>query len=105
MGLYPAAARGASRNSLAAARRGYPTDLSDAEWSLIEPRSPAPAWLAGSGGLPEAHPRREIVNAIRYLVRDGRLVTGRCTPIDRLTDRQRRLQQTGRRDYTTAPAG
>lgn len=71
MGLYPAAARGASHNSLAAARRGYPTDLSDAEWSLIEPLLPAPAWLTEAGGRPEAHPRREIVNAIRYLVRSG----------------------------------
>jgi transposase len=72
MGLYPAAARGASRISTGAgARRGYPSDLSDAEWSLIEPLLPAPGWLTAAGGRPEAHPRREIVNAIRYLVRSG----------------------------------
>ena len=71
MGLYPAAACGASQNSFAAARRGYPSDVSDAEWSLIEPLLPAPAWLSAAGGRPEAHPRREIVNAIRYLVRSG----------------------------------
>jgi putative transposase len=53
------------------ARRGYPSDLSDAEWSLIEPLLPAPRWGAPAGGRPEAHPRREIVNAIRYLVRCG----------------------------------
>jgi transposase len=72
MGLYPAAARGASRISTGAgARRGYPSDLTDAEWSLIEPLLPAPGWLTAAGGRPGAHPRREIVNAIRYLVRSG----------------------------------
>jgi transposase len=45
----------------------YPTDLTDAQWSLIEPLLPAPA----SGGRPEKHPRREIVNAILYLDRAG----------------------------------
>jgi putative transposase len=70
MGLYPAAA---SRASPAAgcARRGYPSDLSDGEWSLIGPLLPAPRWDGPAGGRPEAHPRREIVNAIRYLVRSG----------------------------------
>jgi transposase len=80
MGLYPAAARGASHNSVAAARRGYPTDLSDAEWSLIEPLLPAPVWVSPAGGRPEAHPRREIVNAIRYLVRTG--CSWRALPAD-----------------------
>jgi putative transposase len=73
MGLYPAAACGASGISagVAVVRRGYPSDVSDAEWSLIEPLLPAPGWLTAAGGRPEAHPRREIVNAIRYLVRSG----------------------------------
>jgi transposase len=73
MGLYPAAASGASQTgaSLRGARRGYPSDLTDAEWSLIEPLLPAPGWGGPAGGRPEAHPRREIVNAIRYLVRSG----------------------------------
>jgi transposase len=72
MGLYPAAACDASRSAGAAgARRGYPSDVSDVEWALIEPLLPAPGWLTGSGGRPEAHSRREIVNAIRYLVRSG----------------------------------
>ena len=53
------------------ARRGYPSDLSDAEWSLIEPLLPAPRCGGPAGGRPEAHPRREIINAIRYLVRCG----------------------------------
>jgi hypothetical protein len=41
------------------------------EWSLIEPLLPAQRWGGPAGGRPEAHPRREIVNAIRYLVRSG----------------------------------
>jgi putative transposase len=71
MGLYPAAAAHASHAAVPAARRGYPSDLSDGEWSLIEPLLPAPRWGGPAGGRPEAHPRREIVNAIRYLVRSG----------------------------------
>jgi transposase len=71
MGLYPAAAPRASQAAVPVARRGYPSDLSDGEWSLIEPLLPAPRWGGPAGGRPEAHPRREIVNAIRYLVRSG----------------------------------
>ena len=39
MGLYPAAACGTSpvTADAAVARRGYPSGVSDAEWSLIEP--------------------------------------------------------------------
>jgi transposase len=70
MGLYPAAAARASA-AVPIGRRGYPSDLSDAEWSLLEPLLPAPRWGGPAGGRPEAHPRREIVNAIRYLVRSG----------------------------------
>lgn len=56
----------------------YPTDLTDAQWALIEPLLPPPA----TGGRPEKHPRREIVNAILYLDRAGcawRLLP-RCFP-------------------------
>jgi transposase len=45
----------------------YPSDVSDAQWSLIEPLLPPPA----SSGRAEKHPRREIVNAILYLDRAG----------------------------------
>ncbi len=45
----------------------YPSDLTDAQWSLIEPLLPPPA----TGGRREKHPRREIVNAILYLDRAG----------------------------------
>jgi len=45
----------------------YPTDLTDAQWALIEPLLPAPS----AEGRAEKHPRREIVNAILYLDRGG----------------------------------
>jgi transposase len=48
-------------------RKAYPSDLSDKEWELLTPLIPAPK----SGGRPAKHSRREIVNAIRYVVRNG----------------------------------
>jgi putative transposase len=48
-------------------RRAYQTDLSDAEWTLIEPHLPAPR----APGRPRVHPLREILNAIFYVVRSG----------------------------------
>jgi transposase len=48
-------------------RPGYPTDLSNEQWSLIEPLLPPPS----TTGRPEKHPRREIVNAILYVLRTG----------------------------------
>jgi transposase len=48
-------------------RRGYPSDLTDAQWALIEALLPEPS----TDGRREKHPRREIVNAILYVVRSG----------------------------------
>ncbi|PPK60684.1 transposase [Actinokineospora auranticolor] len=48
----------------------YPPDLSDAEWAVVEPLLPTPA-SHPRGGRPEKHPRREIVDAILYVVRTG----------------------------------
>src|SRR5215218_9667224 len=48
-------------------RRAYQTDLSDAEWSYIEPHLPAFA----ASGRPRVHTLREIVDAIFYIVRSG----------------------------------
>jgi transposase len=45
--------------------------MSDEEWQVTEPALPAPAWQAGQGGRPAQHCRRDIVDAIRYLVKDG----------------------------------
>ena len=52
-------------------RRCYPSDTFDDEWALIEPLLPTPACETRSGGRPEKHPRREIVDAIRYVVDTG----------------------------------
>ncbi|MFJ3439512.1 IS5 family transposase [Streptomyces cyaneofuscatus] len=52
-------------------RRCYPTDTTDAEWALIEAVLPVPACETTVGGRPEKHPRREIVDAIRYVVDTG----------------------------------
>lgn len=48
-------------------RKAYPSDLTDAEWEILEPLIPAIS--------PEAvivvHSRREIVNGILYVLRSG----------------------------------
>ena len=48
-------------------RTVYPTDLTDAEWIILEPLVPPPK----PGGRPAKYPRREIINAIRYVLRTG----------------------------------
>ena len=48
-------------------RKAYPSDLSDKEWTILEPLIPAPK----SGGRPAKYSRREIVDAIRYVLRNG----------------------------------
>jgi Putative transposase of IS4/5 family (DUF4096) len=48
-------------------RRSYDSDLTDAEWSRLEPLVPAPK----HGGRPAKHTRREILNAICYAIRSG----------------------------------
>src|SRR3954453_5426487 len=50
-----------------ARRSRYPSDTSDEQWALIEPLLPEPR----SGGRPEKHPRRAVVDAILYVVRTG----------------------------------
>ena len=48
-------------------RAKYPTDLTDAQWKLVRPLIPKPK----PGGRPQSVDRREILNAIFYLVRGG----------------------------------
>jgi putative transposase len=48
-------------------RKAYQTDLSDAEWSCLEPHLPAPKAI----GRPRLHHLREILDAIFYVVRSG----------------------------------
>jgi putative transposase len=48
-------------------RRAYQTDLSDAEWSYIEPHLTLPK----APGRPRLHPLREILDAIFYVLKSG----------------------------------
>jgi putative transposase len=52
-------------------RRPYPSDLTDAEFALIEPLLPACKSGQPQGGRPQKYPQREILNGIRYVVRSG----------------------------------
>ena len=49
------------------ATQRYPTDLTDAEWRVLAPLIPA----ARPGGRPRGVDTREVINAIRYLLRSG----------------------------------
>lgn len=60
--------------------RRYPSDTTDAQWALIDPLLPDPAWLAGKGGRRETHCRRQIVDAIFYVVDNG--IKWRALPAD-----------------------
>src|SRR5918911_1184069 len=57
-------------------RRAYQTDLSDAEWSYVEPHLPTPK----APGHPRLHTLREILNAVFYILRSG--CTWRLLPHD-----------------------
>ena len=54
--------------------------MSDEEWQVTEPVLPTPAWTAGKGGRPAGHCRRDIADAIRYLVKEG--IQWRAMPTD-----------------------
>jgi transposase len=54
--------------------------MSDAEWRVIEPALPVPAWKAGKGGRPAGRCRRDYVDTIRYLVKEG--IQWRAMPAD-----------------------
>ena len=45
----------------------YPSDMTDAEWALLEPLIPP----AKPGGRPRETDMREAINAILYLLRTG----------------------------------
>lgn len=49
------------------ARKSYPTDVSDAEWAVIEPLIPA----ARHGGAPRTVNLREVWNTIAYVLSTG----------------------------------
>ena len=48
-------------------RKAYQSDLSDAEWSCLEPHLPAPK----AYGRPRIHGPREITDAILYVLKSG----------------------------------
>ena len=48
-------------------RAGYPTDLTDTEWQILEPLVPP----VKAGGRPAKYSRREVMDAIRYVLRTG----------------------------------
>ncbi len=50
-------------------RAAYPTDLTDAQWEVIQAVLPKPK--GGKSGRPPKYPRREIWNAIFYQARAG----------------------------------
>ncbi|MFF7689444.1 IS5 family transposase [Streptomyces syringium] len=60
-------------------RRRYPSDTTDAEWALLEALLPPAASEVGRG-RPGKHPRREIVDGLRYLVDNG--IKWRAMPSD-----------------------
>jgi putative transposase len=45
----------------------YPSDMIDAEWVIVEPFIPE----ARPGGRPRTIDMREVMNAIRYVLRTG----------------------------------
>src|SRR5260370_31660549 len=49
--------------------RGYPSDLTDAQWQVIAPHLPPE--VPGRRGRPRVWPLRQIVEAILYLDRAG----------------------------------
>ena len=57
-------------------RKRYPSDLTDPQWARIEPLVPKPK----PGGRPASVSRREIINAVLYVVREG--CTWRALPHD-----------------------
>jgi transposase len=57
-------------------RARYPTDLTDRQWRRVEPHLPA----AKPAGRPRSVDRREILDAILYVLRNG--VTWRALPHD-----------------------
>ena len=48
-------------------RKPYPSDLTDAQWALVEPYIPPERW----GGRTRSVDVREVLNGILYLLRTG----------------------------------
>jgi transposase len=61
-------------------KRHYPSDLTDEQWAVIAPLLPQPLWQTRTGGRPEKHSRRAVVDAILYLTDNG--IKWRAMPAD-----------------------
>jgi len=48
-------------------RQPYPSDLTDAQWAMLEPMLPP----VKPGGRPRKHALRDIMDAMRYVLRGG----------------------------------
>ncbi len=57
-------------------RKHYPSDLTDAQWAVLAPLLPP----ARPGGRPRRVDLREVLNGIRYVLRNG--CTWRALPHD-----------------------
>uniref|UniRef100_UPI00374E1EE4 transposase n=1 Tax=Streptomyces lancefieldiae TaxID=3075520 RepID=UPI00374E1EE4 len=45
--------------------------MTDAEWQVVRPLLPVPAWFQGRGGRPESYCHRVMLDAVRYVVDNG----------------------------------
>lgn len=80
----------------------YPSDLTDAEWALLEPLIPA----AKPGGRPRKRPMRAVLNAIFYVLRAAwawRMLPQGCPPWSTVHHyaRQGRVDGTWERIHTS----
>ena len=62
-------------------RRSYPSDLSDAEWAVLEPQArEVMRELVRAEGRPMVHDLRAMCDAVAYVVRNG--IEWRAVPVD-----------------------
>ncbi len=75
---------------------GYPSDMSDAEWSVL-----APHFKQRGRGRPREHDTRSIINAIRYLLKSGcqwRMLPQEYPPWESVYGYVRRWRRSGKWD-------
>jgi putative transposase len=70
-GVHASTDPGTSHDHLPSARtRRYPSDMTDTEWQILAPLV-ATGVPGPRGGRPPRHPRRDIIDAIRYVTHNG----------------------------------
>lgn len=85
MHVYPTGppdARCAARGCRCGHRRPvYPSDMSDTEWDMLRPHAvEVMAQIRLAPGRPIEHPLRSMLDAVRYVVRNG--IEWRALPVD-----------------------